>query len=74
MTVLALLGVPIPEDMDGRVLTELLVEDAASRPVARVETHEKGPPPAKRPGPIPSDTDKDVIERLRSLGYLGGSD
>jgi len=73
-TLLHLHGLPVGEDMDGRVLTELLVEDGASRPVAMVETHEKGPPPVKRPRPIPSDTDSDVIERLRSLGYLGDSD
>ncbi len=70
-TLLHLHGLPVGEDMDGSVLGGLLVEDAASRPVRRVATWEKGPPPSVRPQPISAATDAEVIERLRSLGYLG---
>jgi hypothetical protein len=53
------------------VLIDLLVEDAASRPVRHIATWEKGPPPSVRPAPIQAATDGEVIERLRSLGYIG---
>jgi predicted AlkP superfamily phosphohydrolase/phosphomutase len=72
-TVLHLLGVPIPRDMDGRVLTEILDPSVVS-------------PPSLDDGPSPADsgtgepvaaavayTDQDegaVKKRLADLGYL----
>ena len=73
-TLLHLQAVPVGRDMAGSVLLSVLVEDAAVRPVESVATHEKGPPPARLPQPIPVPGEADVIERLRSLGYIGGSE
>jgi predicted AlkP superfamily phosphohydrolase/phosphomutase len=63
-TVLAAAGVPVPDDMDGRVLTELFVTPpevayAAARAPTDVTTD------------VLSDEDeRAVTERLRALGYL----
>jgi predicted AlkP superfamily phosphohydrolase/phosphomutase len=67
-TVLALLGLPVAQDMDGRVLKEMLTDDfLTAHPVTNVDTYETGP----RGGPpIESEFDEAMIERLRSLGYV----
>jgi hypothetical protein len=62
-TVLYLLGLPVAEDMDGRVLTEMLTTET---PVQTVATHD---------GAMPQRTaeaggDGDVTQRLRALGYV----
>lgn len=69
-TILWLLDQPIPEDMDGRVLTEAFEPDfAARRPVKR--RPRDGAPPG--PADLAAFTDEEseaVRERLRGLGYL----
>jgi arylsulfatase A-like enzyme len=63
-TILYLLGLPIPPDLDGRVLTEVLVD---SRPV------EYGGIAASGPGALEGYSDEEaeqVTERLRDLGYI----
>ncbi len=70
-TVLHLAGLPVPEDCDGRVLTEALVPGCVG-PVR------KGPPAARtlgpgaeRPGEVLSAEDEAVVTaRLRDLGYV----
>ncbi|MBX7223009.1 MAG: alkaline phosphatase family protein [Blastocatellia bacterium] len=68
-TILHLLGQPVPEDMDGRVLTEILSDDfMRSHPVSVGE--------AATGEDLPdiefSDEESDEVrERLRELGYLG---
>ena len=71
-TLLHIRGLAVADDMDGEVLVNLLVENAARRPVNRIASYEAGPPPTDRPRPIATEADEDVLERLRSLGYLGG--
>ena len=68
-TVLALLGCRIPENFDGRVLTEILTDD--------VTLHERtaatGPPDDGAGPPAADFTDEDqaaVQQRLKGLGYL----
>jgi predicted AlkP superfamily phosphohydrolase/phosphomutase len=67
-TLLRLLDVPIAQDLEGRVIADAL--DAGflgSRPAASVATY--GPlDRAAEPGE--SDLDRNVLERLRSLGYI----
>lgn len=65
-TILHLLGVPVPEDMDGRVLTELLDEPAVGLP-ARMA---REPAEAGEAAPLTADEEAELLERLRSLGYL----
>jgi predicted AlkP superfamily phosphohydrolase/phosphomutase len=67
-TLLRLLDVPIAQDLEGRILADAL--DAGfleSRPAASVATYG----PLGRPSePAESDLDRNVLERLRSLGYI----
>ncbi len=69
-TVLAILGIPIGRDMDGRVLADAITERALSeRPITFIETHE-GSGPSGGGEPIPSPVDDEIKEMLRSLGYI----
>ena len=69
-TVLAILGLPVGRDMDGRVLVEVLPEDALTeRPVAFIQTHESEGTRGDSE-PIPSPVDDEIKEMLRSLGYI----
>lgn len=68
-TLLALYGLPVAEDMPGRVVEEALTEDfLKEHPVASVRSYE----PAERPAPraVASAEDAAVLEQLRALGYL----
>jgi predicted AlkP superfamily phosphohydrolase/phosphomutase len=72
-TALHALGIPVPEDMDGRILTELFDEEfLASHPVRY--SRSDAPPSSPETGAGGDyDDDEDeakVKERLRSLGYL----
>jgi hypothetical protein len=58
------MNVPVPEDMDGRVLTEALatpkpIETQAAVPVSHVQED------------LTAEEAAEVEERLRALGYLG---
>ena len=68
-TILHLLGVPVPTDMDGRVLTEILDPSVISTPVA-IENS----PAAKLAEPVTvgysADEEAAVQQRLADLGYL----
>jgi predicted AlkP superfamily phosphohydrolase/phosphomutase len=68
-TVLHLLGVPVPADMDGRVLTEIL--DPALAAVAGGSDGAAAPADA---APIPvaysEEEDAEIQQRLADLGYL----
>jgi predicted AlkP superfamily phosphohydrolase/phosphomutase len=64
-TILHLLGLPVPEEMDGRVLAEALTLD---RPVEhRAARHDDNGPETD----LSAEETAEVEERLRSLGYLG---
>ena len=68
-TILHLMGLPVPEDMDGRVLSEALT---VGRPVEY--EREMATEDAIAPGPGGALSDEEIAEveeRLRSLGYLG---
>jgi len=74
-TILYLLGIPVPDWMDGRVLVELF--DAAHQP-APEQPALAGRPQVEQPTPVQgtapegysSDEEAQVVERLRRLGYL----
>lgn len=67
-TVLYLLGIPVGKDMDGRVLTEAIdPKELTLRPVSWVETWDLGNRGRDaRPSPI----DDQILDELRSLGYI----
>jgi hypothetical protein len=67
-TLLYLMGLPVGEDMDGRVLTEALSPQLlARRPVDWIGSHDTGQRGGK---PLPSDIDQDILQELRTLGYV----
>jgi arylsulfatase A-like enzyme len=72
-TVLALMGEPVPPDMDGRVLTEAFRKAYLTAcPVRYAEKVEEGEIEAGFADESAySDEDEDqVLERLKELGYL----
>ena len=69
-TILYLLGLKIPESMDGRVVTELIDDEyVLSRPVEFIK--EEWTVGDKKPGVCDSDSESEIKEHLRRLGYLG---
>jgi predicted AlkP superfamily phosphohydrolase/phosphomutase len=68
-TVLHLLGLPVPEDMDGRVMSEILAHDFV------VEHPVQSAPSAFDVSAVDGDYSAeeraDVDEQLRALGYIG---
>jgi predicted AlkP superfamily phosphohydrolase/phosphomutase len=64
-TILHLMGLPVLEDMDGRVLTEALT---SSRPVKQ---QANGATDEKPHGELSQEEEAEVEDRLRALGYLG---
>ena len=69
-TLLALAGLPVPSDMDGRVLTEAFTEEFLERrPVTYCDSYESGDRSAHNTATEPEESDV-VLERLKALGYL----
>ena len=64
-TILHLMGLPVPDDMDGRVLTEAL---STSRPV---EHRPASPDGGGAAAGLSAEETTEVEDRLRALGYLG---
>jgi predicted AlkP superfamily phosphohydrolase/phosphomutase len=85
-TVLHLLGVPVPDDMDGRVLTELLEPSIATAAIesspdtrtgayyepelACVRGHGHGAPSAPLTAGYTENENAEIQQRLADLGYL----
>jgi tetratricopeptide (TPR) repeat protein len=67
-TLLALVGLAPARDMPGRVLEEALTRPAG---VAAVSTYETGTAPAQLRRD--AEVTPEIMERLKSLGYLGGA-
>lgn len=74
-TMLALLGIPAGEDMEGRALTGVFTEDLTVPPA--IPSHEDQAWRENRAaarGAIVQGIDAEMQERLRSLGYIGASE
>ncbi len=68
-TILALTACPVADDMPGRPLTEIFTEAfARENPVTTIASH--GRTERGDAQPIESPVDDEVLERLRSLGYI----
>ena len=68
-TALAVMGLPVGEDMDGRVLTEIIrQEHIAVHPLSFVPSYE--PAVGKERGEVGSTMDDSIREQLKSLGYI----
>jgi predicted AlkP superfamily phosphohydrolase/phosphomutase len=70
-TILHLLGLPVPADMDGQVLLEILTKEYAERHPVRLDTTRQVSVGSSLE-PLGEDQDwEKVRERLRGLGYVG---
>lgn len=69
-TVLHLIGLPVPEEMDGRVLIELFREDSPPRR-RPVERQSAGDSPGGEEQAYSEGERLQIEEQLRDLGYLG---
>jgi predicted AlkP superfamily phosphohydrolase/phosphomutase len=68
-TALAVMGLPVAEDMDGRVLEDVIrPEHLDARPVGTVASYE--PALGRERGEVGSAMDDSIKEQLRSLGYI----
>lgn len=69
-TILAALGLPVADDMDGMVIADALTDSFLSaHPVSAIDTYEPEETRARRPlapEPIP----EELRDRLRALGYI----
>ena len=69
-TVLALLGLPVPDDADGRVLEEALQPAVlAAHPLRHVPSWSGVPPPAPAIAIDPARRAEE-LDKLRALGYI----
>jgi Flp pilus assembly protein TadD len=79
-TLLHLMGLPVPEDMSGKVLEKALTAGfLAAHPIQRVPSYEGlgGPgagegEEARRAEALSGAAEEEIVEQLRSLGYIGG--
>jgi predicted AlkP superfamily phosphohydrolase/phosphomutase len=70
-TVLYLMGLPIPGDMDGRPLLEALDPDFVANHPPRFEDATPGSAPVGVPETVFSEEESEMIaDRLRSMGYI----
>src|SRR6185369_13598313 len=68
-TLLYLLGEPVPADMDGRVLTEIVNPDHLfANPVSYSQASEQSPANATQ---YSDEENAEIIESLKNLGYIG---
>lgn len=68
-TVLTLLGVPLGEDMDGRVMEDILIPGfLEDYPVEYVDSHDAGYKWRSRS--TQSEADTHMLEKFRALGYI----
>ncbi len=68
-TVLRLLDVPVPPDMDGRVLTEVL-DPAFSEPDSPTAPEPVAVPAESEPSAYTEEEEAAIQQRLADLGYL----
>jgi predicted AlkP superfamily phosphohydrolase/phosphomutase len=68
-TILHLLGVPVPEDMDGRVLTEMLDQGVVSGKV-EIGAAANGHTATVVGGDYSASDEEAISDRLRALGYI----
>jgi predicted AlkP superfamily phosphohydrolase/phosphomutase len=69
-TILYALGLPVPEDMDGRVLGAMFTETSFSRREIRFEKPLPSPGRGPRGTDFSAEDSADLENRLRDLGYL----
>jgi len=66
-TVLYYLGLPVAKDMDGKPIPLFTEDFQTKNPLKTITTYEIKPRKSKR---ISSPMDKEIIKKLRGLGYI----
>jgi hypothetical protein len=69
-TILAMKGLPIPEDMDGRVLSEIFKEPLNLNKLSRIPSYEEKAEMPDEKIIISVEDERFIKDRLKSLGYL----
>ncbi len=69
-TILYALDVPIPDDVDGKVLTQLFDEKSLERRPPAYESADAPPDKISQADEFCEDDERMVIERLKGLGYI----
>ena len=71
-TILYLLGLPVAKDMDGKVLVQAIDPSYLQRsPIRYIESYDQEEKtPLKPEKPMSTPYDEQLLERLRSLGYI----
>jgi predicted AlkP superfamily phosphohydrolase/phosphomutase len=70
-TLLWLLGLPIPDDLDGQLMTPLLrPESLIQQPPQQIDAAEAPVPQSISQGWADASEEQEVLDRLRDLGYL----
>ncbi len=70
-TLMWLLGLPLPNDLDGHILSSLIRPDfLAARPPRQGEIASETAPTQEPQGWADADEEREVLDRLRDLGYL----
>lgn len=67
-TILHMMGLPIPREMDGRVLKEIFKEE--STPSKRSIRYTKDMKERNRPSKLTKEEEEKIIKKLRAMGYL----
>ena len=65
-TVMHLAGLPVPREMDGRVLTEMLTAERARAPIQYSETESSMTDQIE----LSAEEEADMLDKLRGLGYV----
>ena len=69
-TIMAMLGLPVARDLDGRVLEETFRETfLRQNPISHVDTYGSRSVPVRSEGAVPS-LDEELVEQLRAIGYI----
>jgi arylsulfatase A-like enzyme len=69
-TILHTMGLPVPDDMDGKVLSEIFEPDVVKKHPITYYAREQGEAARKEITPYSTTEEGMVGERLRDLGYL----
>jgi predicted AlkP superfamily phosphohydrolase/phosphomutase len=69
-TILHVMGMPVPSDMDGRVLTEALVPPYADPSLVQYVDRGMGTTESSMASELDAGEEAIVVERLRNLGYV----
>ena len=69
-TVLYLMGLPIPSDMDGKILADIFKDSFMQENKVKYEEVKHGDMPEKREGGYTEEEEEEFKKALKGLGYL----